>query len=236
MDFSNRAIVVTGGTGALGTAVVAAALQAGATIHIPAFETAVREGWPHHNHPNVHITTSIDLSDEDAVVDFYASIDGLWASIHCAGGFAMAPLTETSLADFRKMMGRNLDSAFLCCREAVRAFRRRDDAVAGGRLVNVASRQALEPRIGGGMLAYTTSKAAVAAMTQALAQELSREGIWVNAIAPSIIDTPANRRSMPNADHETWPSPADLAASILWLASPDNRVSRGGVLPLYGQV
>ena len=85
------------------------------------------------------------------------------------------------------------------------------------------------------MVAYTASKAAVAALTAALAEEVAKDDILVNAVAPSIMDTPANRHSMPNADYALWPKVAEVAATILFLASPDNRVTRGAVVPVYGK-
>ena len=84
------------------------------------------------------------------------------------------------------------------------------------------------------MVGYAASKSAVAALTQALAQELTDEQIWVNAVAPSILDTPANRAAMPDAEHRAGLSPADLAEIIVFLASPANRVTRGAVIPVYG--
>lgn len=84
------------------------------------------------------------------------------------------------------------------------------------------------------MAAYTASKAAVAALTQALSEELAPEGIWVNAVAPSILDTPANRTAMPGADHERWPRVEEVASTILHLASPANGSVRGAVVPVYG--
>ena len=84
------------------------------------------------------------------------------------------------------------------------------------------------------MVAYTASKSAVAALTQALAQETTDEKIWVNAVAPSILDTPANRAAMPDADYARWVSPTDLAEVIAFLASPANHVTRGAVIPVYG--
>ena len=104
----------------------------------------------------------------------------------------------------------------------------------GGRIVNVAARPALEPRLGAGMIAYAASKSAVAALTQALAQETTDEEIWINAVAPSVLDTPANRAAMPDADPRRWVAPADLAEIIVFLASPANRVTRGAVIPVYG--
>ena len=97
----------------------------------------------------------------------------------------------------------------------------------GGRIVNVAARPALEPRTGAGMAAYAASKAAVVALTVALAEEVAKDGILVNAVAPSIMDTPANRAAMPKADHAAWPKVEEVAATILFLASPDNTVTRG---------
>ena len=106
---------------------------------------------------------------------------------------------------------------------------------AGGRIVNVATRPALEWRAGAGMAAYAASKAAVAALTVALAEEVVQSGILVNAVAPSTMDTPANRRAMPKADHGAWTKVEDVAATILFLASPENRVTRGAVVPVYGR-
>ena len=85
------------------------------------------------------------------------------------------------------------------------------------------------------MAAYTASKAAVAALTAALAEEVVKSGILVNTVAPSIMDTPANRAAMPQADYAAWPKVEEVAATILFLASPDNKVTRGGVVPVYGR-
>jgi NAD(P)-dependent dehydrogenase (short-subunit alcohol dehydrogenase family) len=106
---------------------------------------------------------------------------------------------------------------------------------AGGRIVSVAARAALEWRSGAGMVAYTASKAAVAALTAALAEEVAKDGILVNAVAPSIMDTPANRKSMPKANYDLWPKVEEVAATIMFLASPENRVTRGAVVPVYGR-
>ena len=150
----------------------------------------------------------------------------------------MAPIGETSAADFTAQFQMNALTTFLCSAAAVAAFRARgattSGGVPGGRIVNVSARPGIEPRLGAGMTAYTASKSAVAALTQALAQELTDEQIWVNAVAPSILDTPANRAAMPEADHSRWVSPADLSEVITFLASPDNRATRGAVIPVYG--
>ena len=231
-------VVVTGGTGALGTAVVAALRAAGAVCHVTNMVAGELPNYAHRNDPGVHITTGIDLADEAAVWRFYGGLPPLWASVHLAGGFAMSPVAETSAAAFADQFQMNALSAFLCSAAAIRAIRARKEpgpgGAKGGRIVNVAARPGLEPRLGSGMVAYATAKAAVAAMTQALAQETSDEEIWINAVAPSVLDTPANRAAMPDADFATWVAPAAVGELIAFLASPDNAVTRGAVIPVYG--
>ena len=144
----------------------------------------------------------------------------------------MGPVAKTGKADLMHLLDMNLVSCFLCCSHAVNAIVRSGQ---GGRIVNVAARHALEWRGGAGLVAYTASKAAVAALTVALSEEIAKEGILVNAVAPSIMDTPANRAAMPKANYETWPKVEEVAATILFLASPENKVTRGAVVSVYGQ-
>lgn len=231
MPFSKKTVVVTGGTGALGTAVVGRLLALGAHVAVPTFDEAEVERFAHKDNENVVLTPRIDLTDEGLVERFYQGVGELWASIHIAGGFDMSPLIETSAAAFDKQMNMNARSCFLCSREAVKHM-----GGAGGRIVNIAARPGVEPREGAGMVAYAVSKAAVAAMTQAMAQELAGRGIWVNAVAPSVLDTAANRSSMPDADHAAWPKVEEVAQTIVHLASPENGAARGAVVPVYGRV
>ena len=232
MSFKDRHVVVTGGTGALGIAVVGALLEAGAVCHVPYRSEDEAQRFPHRDHKNVSLTALGDLADEAAVNGYYGGIERLWASIHIAGGFALAPIEKSDKALLMGQIESNLVSAYLCCRAAVAAFRR---AGGGGRIVNVAARHALEPRQGASTTAYVAAKAGVAALTIALAEEVVKDGILVNAVAPSIMDTPANRKSMPKADYATWPKVEEVAATILFLASPENSVTRGGVVPVYGR-
>lgn len=229
-DLKDLRIVVTGGTGALGSVVVQTLLERGAICHVPAFEAKVPESFEVAKHERVHVVAGVDLAEEDRVREFFGGIPELWASVHIAGGFSMAAIAETSAADFEAMWRRNTLSCFLSCREAAIAMRagRR-----GGRIVNVAARPALEPV--GGMVAYSCSKAGVVSITESLARELASEEILVNAIVPSIIDTPANRKSMPDADHESWPKPRDMAWVIANALSPQSRLCSGALLPLYGK-
>ena len=222
--------VVTGGAGFLGTAVVAALRARGMTCHVPVFRAAELERFPHRDDPGVLTTTGVDLSDPSQVKAFYAAVPPLWASVHLAGGFFAAPIADTEPEDLDRMWQRNVRTAYLCCRAAVARIRA---ASRGGRIVQVAARPALVPT--GGMTAYALSKAAVANLTVSLAEELADEAIFVNAVAPSMMDTPANRAAMPDADFTHVPKVEEVAAAVVFLASPDNRVTRGAVVPVYGR-
>lgn len=237
IEYGGRHVVVTGGTGELGGAVVAALLDAGATVHVPCRNADKAGSLGSRHRSELRLVGGVDLGDEGAVSRFYGELPELWASIHAAGAFAMSGVEDTSMEAFGEMMATNAGSCFLCCREAVRAMRRTDPGSPGGkgRIVNVAAMPALEPRRGAGMVAYAASKAAVAVVTVALAEEVAKEGIWVNAVAPSIMDTRANRAAMPQADPSTWAKLDEVAATIAFLASPQNLVTRGGVLPVYGR-
>ncbi len=252
-DLAGRNVVVTGGAGALGGAVVERLRLAGALCHVP-----VRAGSPPGHRdgevpglPAVRYVPDVELSDEGSVAAFYEGLpDPLWASVHLAGGFAMSPIASTSAADLRAQLEQNLVTAFLCSREAVKAIRRARDrqggrsergpgagasgaSVAGGRIVQVASRAGLLPAAG--QLAYSLSKAALVALTAGLAAELAGERILVNGVAPGTMDTPGNRRAMPNADPGKWVAPAEVAALIVWLASPANARASGATIPVFGE-
>jgi NAD(P)-dependent dehydrogenase (short-subunit alcohol dehydrogenase family) len=231
VDFHDRHVVVTGGTGALGTAVVGALIEAGATCHIPYTVAAELDRFPLRSSKQVEPIEVSTLAEEAAVARLYASVPTLWGSIHLAGGFAMTPIGETGKAELMRQIETNFLTAALCCRAAINAMA----ASGGGRIVNVAARPALEWRAGAGMVAYTASKAAVAAFTVAVAEEVAGQNILVNAVAPSIMDTPANRAAMPKANHAAWPKVEEVAATILFLASPDNMVTRGAIVPVYGK-
>jgi NAD(P)-dependent dehydrogenase (short-subunit alcohol dehydrogenase family) len=221
-----RHVVITGSTGGLGPAVVDAFVQAGATCHLPVHKAGGLK------QPGTETIPGVDLTDEGAVVEFYRSRPRLWASVHLAGGFAGARFLDTSAADLQRQLDLNLKTAFLCSREAAR------NLLAGnppeGRIVNVASRAGIEP--GKGTAGYSAAKAALVMMTRCLSEEVADQGILVNAVAPSIIDTAVNRAAIPQADFTRWPKPTDLAEAILWLASPENRLTSGAVLPVSGRV
>ena len=233
MDYAGKHVVVTGGTGALGAAVVGGLIAQGAKCIVPYRRESEAQRFEHRDNPNVKLIAAGDLADEAAVARLYDSVP-LWASIHIAGGFASGKVADTDKAALMAQIDGNLVSCFLCCRAAVKAMAGQITGL-GGRIVNVAARPALEPRTGAGMTAYTIAKSGVATLTIALAEEVAKDGILVNAVAPSIMDTPANRSAMPKADFAKWPKVEEVAATILFLASPENTVTRGAVVPVYGK-
>ncbi len=229
MDFSGRTVVVTGGTGALGTAVVGALINSGATCIVPYVHEAEAQRFPRLD--KAKLIAAGDLADEAVVAKVFAGVTP-WASIHIAGGFAPGKVADTDKPALMAQLEGNLVSCFLCCRAAVNAMLAGKH---GGRIVNVTARPALEPRLGAGMTAYTVAKTGVAALTAALAEEVAKDGILVNAVAPSIMDTAANRATMPKANFDAWPKVEEVAATIAFLASPENRVTRGAIVPVYGK-
>jgi len=222
-----RRVVITGGTGGLGSAVVQAFVDAGATCEV----TTRRPEKSANDRVRYHV---VDVADEADVARFYDLVrPDLWASIHLVGAFDMSPIAETPLEKFRAMFDTNTVTCFLCCREAVKAMRTSAGGAGGGRIVNVSSRPAVVPT--GGMIPYTTSKAAVSSITQCLAEEVKADGILVNAVVPSIMDTPANRAAMPKADFAQWPKVEEVAQAILFLASAENALTNGALMPVYGK-
>ncbi|PAQ07936.1 SDR family NAD(P)-dependent oxidoreductase [Mesorhizobium temperatum] len=227
-----RHVVVTGGTGALGGAVVGKLLEQGAVCHVPNAHAAAPAHFPFPAHERVMLAHNVDLADPAKVDAFYASVTDLWASIHLAGGFTAAPVEKIEPASFTEMMDTNARTTFLCCRAAIRSML---ESSVSGRIVNVTARAGLDLRRGSGMVAYAASKAAVAAMTVAMAEELKGKGILVNAVAPSTLDTPATRADMPAADFGKWVSLEAAAEAIAYLASPANLAMSGTLVPLYGR-
>ena len=174
MDFADLHVVVTGGTGALGHAVVAALIEAGATCHIPYRSESEAERFPFRDHAQAKLYPNSELGDERSVDRLFERIPTLWASIHLAGSFAFGSHRDLTEATLRRQIETNLVTCALCCRGALRAFARSGQ---GGRIVNVAARPALEWRTGSNMAAYAASKSAVAALTVALAEEVAKEGV-----------------------------------------------------------
>lgn len=218
--------VITGGTGALGSALVAQLLHDGFECHVTWTQPRELEHFVHRQQVSLH---QVDCTDETQVRALYTGLSRVDASVHVVGGFAMAPVLETSAAELERMFRLNATSAFVCTREAIGVMRRSQP----GRIVNVAARPALAASAG--MIAYSTSKSAVAAMTQHIAEEVRAEGILVNAIAPSTMDTPANRASMPSADFSRWPKVEEVARAIAFLVGDNNTLTTGCIVPVFGR-
>ena len=181
--------------------------------------------------PGARYVPRVDLSQEPAVNAFYEELPALWASVHLAGGFTWARLEDTTLAVAQQQWTMNAVTCLICSRAAVAKIRA--TGTSGGRLVNVTARAAGQPTAG--LAAYAMSKAAVTALTMTLADELREASILVNAIAPGIIDTPANRQSMPDADPTRWTQPAEIARMIHTLVAPGTSATSGAIVPVYGR-
>lgn len=231
MNLADKIAVVTGGTGALGRAVVQRLLAEGARVHVP--WVVEREAAELHAELGAGKITlyETDVTHEKAVSKLFETVaakdGGVDVLANIVGGFAFAALADTGFDTWRRMLDMNATSCFLCCRAAASQMKKRG----GGRIVNVAARPAVVH--GGAMMsAYTASKAAVLAFTQALADELVKDRIGVNAIVPSIIDTPANRKAMPDADTSGWLPPGEIAGVVAFLASPEARIVTGAAVTL----
>lgn len=226
MSFQNLHVVVTGGSGALGRSVVKLLLEQGASVHVPWVDEAELKSFPFAEKVRVG---HVDLLQDEDVKRFYSEIPKLWASIHVAGGFAMSLIASTSSAELEGLFRLNAVTCFNACREAVISMRRTGQ---GGRIVNVIARPALAPIAG--MIGYSMAKSAVAALTTALSEEVRREKILVNAVAPGVMNTPANRAAMPDADRSAWASTDEVAALLVSLASPANSLTTGALIPAFG--
>jgi NAD(P)-dependent dehydrogenase (short-subunit alcohol dehydrogenase family) len=182
----------------------------------------------------VFVQGGVDLTDSvaagaaiDTAADHFGSLDGL---LNVAGGFRWETLEAGSWETWHTLFRLNVLTATNACRAAIPHLKRSG----AGRIVNVGANGAVKAALGMG--AYAASKAGVHKLTESLAEELKSDGVTVNAVLPSIIDTPANRADMPKADPSTWVAPGDLAAVMLFLASEEARAVTGALLPVTGRV
>jgi NAD(P)-dependent dehydrogenase (short-subunit alcohol dehydrogenase family) len=219
-------VLVAGGTGYLGVAVVRELIASGYEVAATWVVEAERERLAGQQ---VELIEA-DLFDPEAVDRAVAAVADLEAVVNAVGGFADGPrVHETDPDDFAMLMRLNVTPAFLLARAAMPRLLERG----GGAFVGVSARPALRPYPGAA--AYSTSKAAVLALIQALDVEYRREGIRCNAILPSVIDTPANREAMPDADHSKWVKPEQIAKVIRFLVSDDSAPTSGAAVPVYGR-
>lgn len=232
MTLQGKVVAVTGGFGQLGLAVARAALDAGAQVAaldrapLPAHATAL---------DSILALGELDLADPDTsvralnlVVTRFGGLDGL---VNVAGTFRWETLEQGSLETWDLLYRVNLRSAVSTSRAAIPHLLKRG----GGRIVNIGA-GAAAAKAGAGMGAYTASKAGVAKLTEALAEELKDRGVTVNAILPSIIDTPANRADMPKADFSRWVTPQAIAGVIVFLLSDQASAVTGALIPVPGRV
>jgi NAD(P)-dependent dehydrogenase (short-subunit alcohol dehydrogenase family) len=225
--------LITGGTGGLGAAVTQAFLDSGWRVVVPVFDEAQRERLPAHERL---VLEPADLFDEGSAraVTQLAAGDAeapLRAVVNLVGGFsAGGRVHETPVEDFEAQLRLNLRPAYLVCHAAIAHLLAGEG---GGAIVCVSSRAALKPF--SGAAGYIVAKAAVLAFVDVLHAEYGADGIRANAILPSVIDTPANRRSMPDADHSRWVAPAQIAATVRFLCEDGSDVVSGAHVPVYGR-
>jgi NAD(P)-dependent dehydrogenase (short-subunit alcohol dehydrogenase family) len=222
-------VLVSGGTGALGSAVVRKLMDSGYTCSVTWIVERERERAEREFGGRAELIEA-DLSDPGAAARAVAEVDDLEAVVNLVGGFASGPLVhETDPEDFFRMHSLNLAPAFHLAHAAMPRMMERG----GGAFVGVSARAALQPFPGAA--GYVSAKAAVLAFIQALDAEYRSHGIRCNAILPSVIDTPANRESMPEADHSKWVRPEEIAEVVRFLVSDESMPTSGAAVPVYGR-
>src|SRR5580704_4698383 len=223
MTLEGRAIIVTGALGVLGRAVCAAAEGAGARV--------ARLDQAESGEGGELTFLGLDLADEAAAQAAMRRIAGICGRIHglvnVSGGFVWSPVSESPAKVWEEMFRINLATALGATRAALDFLKA---APAGASIVNVGANAAA--RAAAGMGPYAASKAAVARLTESLAEELAADGVRVNAVLPSIIDTPTNRRDMPKADFASWVQPEDIAQVVIFLLSDAAAAVTGAAIPV----
>jgi NAD(P)-dependent dehydrogenase (short-subunit alcohol dehydrogenase family) len=229
---ADRSILITGGTGALGSAVVEAFLDDGWRVVVTWLNPKEVERLPERDGLAL---VGADLFDEQAVERAVAEAGGdegapLRAVANLVGGYAGGSrVHETPLDQFERQFALNLRPTYLVTRAALPHL----IGGGGGSIVCVSSRAAVQPFAGAA--GYIASKAAVIAFSKVIAAEYRDEGVRCNAILPSVIDTPANRSSQPNADHARWVPPSEIARVVLFLCSEQSAPVSGAEVPVYGR-
>jgi NAD(P)-dependent dehydrogenase (short-subunit alcohol dehydrogenase family) len=228
-------VLITGGTGALGSAVTRRFLEDGHHVAVTCRheqETKrLRDGLGPLQARLIAIEADVtdETSVDRAVADVNEQLGTIETLVHLVGAWhGGEPVHAHAVDTWRQMMDLNLTSAFLCCRAVLPAMR---DANRG-RIVLVSSRTAHQGRVG--QAAYAIAKEGVAILGEVIAEECRGTKVTANTIAPSVIDTPANRRAMPRADVDAWVSPEDAACIIAFLASEEAGQLRGAWLPAFG--
>jgi NAD(P)-dependent dehydrogenase (short-subunit alcohol dehydrogenase family) len=221
-------VVISGGSGGLGSAVTRTMLEAGWRVVVPYIEEHELERLE--RHPSLELLAA-DLFDPAAAAAVVERAAGrLGALVNLVGGFASGGrVHETPVEEFETQFRLNLRPTYLLCQAALPRLL----AGGGGSIVCVSTRAALRPFPGAA--GYIASKAAVLAFVDALASEYTKDGVRANAILPSVIDTPANRLAQPDADHSRWVAPEQIARVIRFLCSEDSTPTSGAHIPVYGR-
>ncbi len=220
--------LVTGADGGLGTFVTQALLDAGATV-VGLSRKIQQSQFNHPNFTALPAEISTGAGAKSAVDELVSRFGRLNILAHTVGGFAGGQsIAETDDSTFQRMFDVNLYSTFYLLRAAVPVMRQ----AGNGRIVAIGSRAALEP--GAGVGAYSASKAAMVSLIRTVAQENKDAGMTANAILPGTMDTPANRKFMPDADFSKWVRPSAVASLIIWLAGDAGKDVNGAVIPVYG--
>jgi NAD(P)-dependent dehydrogenase (short-subunit alcohol dehydrogenase family) len=224
----NKIAIVTGANGGLGSFVTQALLDAGATV-VGVSRDIQQSSF---NHP-AFTALPADLLTAAGAATMVASVTARFGRIgvlaHTVGGFAGGKsIADTDDAAFQRMFDLNLNSTFYLLRAAIPALR----TTGNGRIIAIGSRAALEP--GAGVGAYSASKAAMVSLIRTVALENKDAGLTANVILPGTMDTPVNRKAMPNADVSKWVRPATIASLIAWLAGESGKDVNGAVIPVYG--
>jgi NAD(P)-dependent dehydrogenase (short-subunit alcohol dehydrogenase family) len=225
-DLADRAIVVMGGTGNLGRAVVDRLRSDGAAVVVADARLPAESD----RRPDVRYV-AVDALDEASVSAALAGASpALWAVVNLVGGYTPPQrLTDLDPSVLRHQLELNLLTAAIITKHAMSLL----TANGGGRIVHTASRVATQTGQNG--FSYSVSKLAVLRLVEAAGAEGRDHGVTVNCILPSIIDTPPNRAAMPTSDHDRWPKPAELAAVLAFLVSDDAAVVSGAAIPVYGR-
>ncbi|WP_189045825.1 SDR family NAD(P)-dependent oxidoreductase [Micromonospora sonchi] len=229
---ADRSVLITGGTGGLGAAVSAVFVEAGWRVVAPQRQPPTVTTDPGANAPVRLVADLTDPTDAARAAEVAAGDPEapLRAVINLVGGYASSGLVhETPVDEFDRMLTLNLRPTHLVTRAALPHL----VAAGGGAVVCVAARAALNPFPG--VAGYVTAKAAVLAFASAVAVEYKATGIRCNTVLPSVVDTPANRAAMPDADHSRWVDPAEIAAVIRFLASDESAPTSGAAVPVYGR-
>ena len=234
MDFSGKVVVVTGGFGVLGAAVARAFATSGARLALLDLAMHAPDALAAELDEQHLLLGGVDLgeleSSRRAMAAAAMRFGGIDVLVNVAGGFQWQTLLEGDVETWDQLYRMNLRTAVVACKVALPALIERGR----GAIVNVGAGAAA--RASAGMGAYTASKAGVQRLTESLADELKEHGIRVNAVLPSIIDTPRNRADMPNADHTRWVRPEALAEAVMFLASDAASAVTGAALPVRGRV